>query len=55
MLDFYLPGGNNLPINGEIDLNINMFHNTENQGDFNWTNPNSGGGGSSTGGGTGNI
>ena len=42
MLDFYLQGGNNLPINGEIDLNINIFHNTENQGDFNWTAPVSG-------------
>ena len=42
MLDFYLQGGGNLPNNGEIDLNINIFHNTENQGDFNWTAPVSG-------------
>tara|TARA_R110001606_G_scaffold157658_1_gene300800 strand:+ start:5543 stop:7093 length:1551 start_codon:yes stop_codon:yes gene_type:complete len=39
LLDFYLPGGNNMPSNMEYDMNFNIFHNTENQGDFDWTTP----------------
>ena len=39
LFDFYLPGGNNMPSNMEFDINFNIFHNTENQGDFDWTDP----------------
>ena len=39
LLDFYLPGGNNMPSNMEFDIDFNIFHNTENQGDFDWTTP----------------